>query len=76
MKIVIRKRLNEPVSDVWKLYGYKVITKTIFKNSKETIYFFDLKDVLSGYDLVLRKIRVSKKIYDHIDSGKTYPLDA
>lgn len=71
---IMRKRLEEPINEAWKLFGYKVIGKRISRDSKGTRYFFDLKDVLSGYNQIFLKVEVSKRIYYNIKSGKTYPL--
>ena len=79
VKIGIRARLNEPVDDKARLYGYAVRNKSYIKKRindetpEKAEYLLELEDTISAFSVILDKVEVSKEVYDEVESGLVYP---
>jgi len=76
----MQRRLNQPVSSVSQLYGYKILDKryTAKKPSFEALvkinYFVDLQDLIPPQRGVLKNVELSEKVYndERVEKGASF----
>jgi hypothetical protein len=79
IEIGMRERLNEPVDDISRLYGYAVRNKSYHKERindetpERAKYLLELKDVISNFRVRLSKVEITKEVYHKVESGRIYP---
>jgi hypothetical protein len=76
----MQRRLNQPVSSVGQLYGYKVLDKryTAEKLSSKALvktnYFVDLEDLIPPQRGILRNVELTEKVYndERVEKGASF----
>ena len=76
IETTLQARLNKhgPINDVAQLYGYAGLSKSYDETSEETEYFLKLEERIASHPfLIFDKVRVSKEIWDNVETNKVYP---
>jgi uncharacterized protein YneF (UPF0154 family) len=76
----MQRRLNQPVSSVVQLYGYKILDKryTAEKPSSEALvktnYFVDLEDLIPPQRGILKNVELLEKVYndERVEKGASF----